>query len=206
MSYVIVGLPASGKSTVGARLAHRLGQTHLDTDALVERRAGKIIREIFADDGEAAFRELEEAAVREALSTEGAVVSLGGGAVVTPGVRQMVASHTVVWLDVSVRTLTRRAGMNQLRPLLLGDARRQLEILAEARRPLYAEVATWRIDSDRMTPSQVVDAIMAAGAGENVDADSGKPRSLSPRPAAPAPTGGAGAGEGGTISRVEESA
>ena len=169
MSIAIVGMPASGKTTVGKALASGLSVPFVDTDALVESQAGKPIREIFADDGEPRFRALEEWAVQEALSSGSAVVALGGGAVLSPATREVLAHHVVVWLDVSVKTLTRRAGMNQLRPLLLGDARAHLDELAEQRRMLYEEVATWRIDAESGSPTKIAEAIQAMVASRNVD-------------------------------------
>ena len=154
MSIVLIGLPACGKTTVGEALAARLGLGFTDTDILVEQRTGKLIREIFADDGEAHFRQLEQQAAAEALSQPG-VVSLGGGAVMTPAIQDLLTGHQVVWLDVSVVTLTRRAGMNQLRPLLLGDIRAQLTELAAVRLPVYERLATCRVNAD-----QRVDAVV----------------------------------------------
>ena len=160
MSIVLIGLPASGKTTVGEALAERLGVGFTDTDAMVERRTGKLIREIFADDGEACFRELERQAAAEALSGDG-VVSLGGGAVMTDAIQDLLVGHQVVWLDVSVVTLTRRAGMTQLRPLLLGDVRAQLAELAAVRLPVYERLATCRVDADQPVEA-VVDQICEA--------------------------------------------
>lgn len=155
MNLVLIGLPASGKTTVGAMAAQRLGVAFTDTDALVEARSGQSVQEIFAEAGEPRFRELEQQAVAEALSTSG-VVSLGGGAIMSPAVRGLLAGHRVVWLDVSVTTLTRRAGMNRLRPLLLGDVRARLTQLAAERRPFYEAAATCRIDGE-----QPVDAVVS---------------------------------------------
>ena len=162
MSIVMIGLPASGKTTVGMEVAGRLGVDFADTDAMVEERTGKLVGEIFADEGEAMFRELEEEAAADALAGEG-VVSLGGGAVMNPHVRDMLRPHQVVWLDVSVKTLTRRVGMTKLRPLLLGDVRDQLIELAADRLPMYEQVATWRVDGELPVPqvvSQVLDVIL----------------------------------------------
>ena len=147
MSIVLIGLPASGKTTVGLELAERLGAEFLDTDAMVEERTGKLVGEIFADEGEAQFRQLEEEAAADALKGTG-VVSLGGGAVMNPHIRAMLPPHQVVWLDVSVTTLTRRAGMTKLRPLLLGDVREQLTVLAADRLPVYEQVATWHLNGE----------------------------------------------------------
>ncbi len=165
---VIVGMPASGKSTVGQGVAKRLGVPYADTDSLIEQRTGKLIREIFVDDGEAVFRRIEEEVVAEALGREG-VLSLGGGAILSTRTRELLRDHEVVWLDVSVATATRRAGMNQLRPLLLGDVRERMQVLLEARLPLYREVATLRIDTNRRSASKVAARIVAHLRGEDPD-------------------------------------
>jgi len=169
-SIVIVGMPASGKSTVGQSLAKRLGVPYVDTDALIEQHTGKLIREIFATDGEEVFRKIEEEVVASALAREG-VISLGGGAILSPRTRALLREHEVVWLDVSVATATRRAGMNQLRPLLLGDVRHRMQTLLEARLPLYREVATLRIDTNRRSASRVATRIVAYLNGEDPDAE-----------------------------------
>lgn len=109
MAIVLVGMPASGKSTIGAQLAAELGWPFVDVDAMIEAESGRLIREIFADEGEARFRELEVDATLRALSRS-AVVALGGGAVTSPVIRSALGGHEVVWLDVSVPVATRRAG------------------------------------------------------------------------------------------------
>jgi len=161
VSVVLVGLPASGKTTVGMALAARLGVDFVDTDHMVEQATGQSIGEIFASQGEETFRALEEEATVAALQETG-VVCLGGGAIMNSRIRELLAGLPVVWLDVSVTTLTRRAGMNKLRPLLLGDIRDQLTSLAQVRLPAYEEVATWRVDGESpvdVVVSQIIDLI-----------------------------------------------
>ncbi len=98
---VLVGLPGSGKSTIGRRLAKALGVGLLDTDVAIEQRTGRSIADIFATDGEQEFRRIEEDVVRAALADHDGVLSLGGGAVTSPGVRAALAGHTVVYLEIS---------------------------------------------------------------------------------------------------------
>jgi len=159
---VVVGMPASGKSTVGAAVAERLGVEFVDADEVIEQRTGKLIREIFSDDGEAAFRAIEEEVVLDALATSDGVLSLGGGAVISPRIREALASVPVAWLDVSVTTATRRAGLTQLRPLVLGDVRARMETLLDERRHLYEEVATYRVAADRLSAAELSDLIVGA--------------------------------------------
>lgn len=155
-------MPASGKSTVGSMVAEALGVPFYDADDVIEARTGKLIREIFSDDGEDAFRALEEQVVGELLAAEDCVVSLGGGSVLSPTIRAALAGLPVVWLEVGVATATRRAGLNQLRPLLLGDVRARMETLLAERRHLYEEVATMRLSTDRVTAQELADQIVVA--------------------------------------------
>jgi shikimate kinase len=156
---VLIGPPGSGKSTVAGLLASRLGKTHRDTDTDVETEAGKPISDIFVDSGEAAFRALERAAIVAALQDEGAVLSLGGGAILDDATRADLAGHNVVFLDVSLGEASKRVGLGVARPLLLGNVRTQLRNLMEARRPLYAEVAKLTVDTDGRTPEEIADEI-----------------------------------------------
>lgn len=158
---VVVGPPGAGKTTVAELLAARLGVEVRDTDQDVEAAEGESIQDIFVSRGEAAFRALEAAAVAEALRTHSGVLALGGGAVVDPGTRSLLADHTVVHLDVGLAQAAARVGMNSGRPLLLGNVRGRLKQLMDQRRPLYEEVATVTIDTNDLTPEQVVDRILA---------------------------------------------
>lgn len=167
MSIVFIGLPACGKTVIGSAVAAELGVSFIDTDALIEQRTGKLIREIFAEDGEPYFREMEIQAASDALQ-QSSVVALGGGAVLNPEIRSMLDNHQVIWLDVSVTTLTRRAGMNRLRPLLLGDVRTKMAALAEDRLPIYQQMATWRIDAERSIHDIVREVLALVSSGIHV--------------------------------------
>ncbi len=120
---VLVGLPGSGKSTIGRRLAKALGVSLLDTDAAIEEQTGRTIADIFATDGEQEFRRIEEEVVRAALADHDGVLSLGGGAVTSPGVCEALAGHTVIYLEISAAEGVRRTGGNTVRPLLAGPDR-----------------------------------------------------------------------------------
>ena len=160
MTLVVVGMPASGKTTVGTLVAQGLGVAFHDSDELIEAATGKLIREIFADEGEAVFRQVEEHVVAEALEL-GGVLSLGGGAVLSDATRTRLKEHTVVLLEVSVATATRRAGIQAaVRPLLLGDVRSRLQALYDARLPLYEEVATHVVSTERREPAEVAAEIV----------------------------------------------
>ncbi len=158
---VLVGAPGSGKTTVGRLLAERLGVGFRDVDADVETAAGKPIRDIFVDDGEPAFRELERVAVAAALDEHNGVLALGGGAVLDDGTRQRLAGHHVVFLDVGLADAAARIGMNRDRPLLLVNPRAELKRMLDARRPLYIGVATSTVDTAGRGPDEVVEAVLA---------------------------------------------
>jgi shikimate kinase len=158
---VVVGAPGSGKSTVGALLAERLGVTFRDVDAVIVERAGKSIAEIFTEDGEAAFRALEQQITAELLVLPG-VLSLGGGAVLSAATRVALRDHRVIWLRVGLTQSVKRVGLDTARPLLLGNVRGQLLKLLNERTPLYSEVATEVVNTDDVTPAEAVEMIMKA--------------------------------------------
>jgi shikimate kinase len=159
---VLVGPPGAGKTTVGRVLAARLGTDYRDTDADIETTAGKPIPEIFIDEGEPHFRDLERAAVRAALAGHGGVLSLGGGAVMDEGTRALLAGLPVVFLDVGLHDAVRRVGLDAPRPLLAVNPRQRWRELMEARRPLYTEVARAVVSTDDRTPEDVADAVLDA--------------------------------------------
>src|ERR1700724_2163399 len=140
---VLVGLPGSGKSTIGRRLAKALDVTMLDADVAIEQQTGRRIADIFATDGEKEFRRIEEDVVRAALAEHDGVLSLGGGAVTSPGGRAALAGHTVVFLEISAAEGMRRTGGNNVRPLLAGpDRAEKFRALMSQRVPLYRRGAS----------------------------------------------------------------
>ena len=143
---VIVGAPGAGKSTVGRRVAERLGVPFADSDALIEERVGKSVSDIFITDGEAEFRRLEREEIAQALSDFAGVLSLGGGAIMDDTTRAALREQRVVWLKVDLSHATQRVGMNSARPLLLGNVRGTMLAMLEQRTPLYAEVASDVVD------------------------------------------------------------
>jgi shikimate kinase len=158
---VLVGPPGAGKSTVGGALAERLGVGFRDTDADVEAAVGKSIGDVFVEDGEDRFRELERAAVGAALGEHRGVLALGGGAVLDERTRTALEPSLVVFLDVGLSDAAKRVGMARDRPLLLGNPRAQLHRLLEARRPVYEAVATHVVATDGRSVDEVVADVLA---------------------------------------------
>lgn len=157
---VVAGPPGSGKSTVGPLLAARLGVTFRDSDDDIVRRAGRSIADIFATDGEPAFRALEESVIADALADHDGVLSLGGGAVLAQATRDRLRGHQVVFLNVGFAVGVKRVGLSTARPLLAGlNPRATYKSLLEARLPVYREVATLEVDTDERTPEELVAVI-----------------------------------------------
>jgi shikimate kinase len=154
----LVGMPGSGKSTVGAELAGRLGVPFIDLDDEIAREAGRGITEIFADEGEAGFRAREAAALVASSMHDPAVIACGGGVVLEPANRiTLRSSGTCVFLDVPLDVLASRVEPNEDRPLI--RAHGDLERLLREREPLYREFAAHVVDG-RGEPGEVADAIV----------------------------------------------
>ncbi|WP_309103119.1 shikimate kinase [Microbacterium sp.] len=156
---VLVGPMAAGKTSIGRRVARRLGVALIDTDKRITAEHGQI-SEVFAVQGEAYFRDLERAAVAEALEA-GGVISLGGGAVTDAGTRALLQAYPVVYLAVSEEAVADRIRGSK-RPLLAGDdpLERWKRIFAE-RRDWYEEVATVTFDTSRRPMQRIADEIVA---------------------------------------------
>ncbi|MEV0995083.1 shikimate kinase [Nonomuraea sp. NPDC050202] len=157
---VLIGPPGSGKSTLGRLLAERLGVEFRDTDADVEAVAGKPVADIFVEDGEARFRELEHEAVRRALAEHDGILSLGGGAVLHEETQALLAGHHVVYLQVGLSDAVQRVGLAAARPLLVLNPRSQLKKLMEERRPVYERLAVTTVVTDKREPEELADEIM----------------------------------------------
>jgi shikimate kinase len=155
---VLIGPPGAGKSSVGGLLAAELGVPFADTDAEVAHAAGKPVGDIFVDDGEQVFRELERGAVArglDAVGPEGGVLALGSGAVLDPDVRRMLAGQVIVYLEAGFATVAKRSGMDKPRVVVPGNPRGMLRAMLEERRPVYAELAAITVLTDDMAPEEV---------------------------------------------------
>jgi len=152
---VLIGPPGSGKTTVGRALAALLGVQLCDTDQEIELQQGRSISDIFVDEGESAFREIEQAQVVSSLSSQCGVVSLGGGAVMNPASTAALAEHLVVFLDVGIAEAAARVGFNQSRPLLSVNPRAQWTAMMAVRRPVYDQLATFTVLTTGRTPQDI---------------------------------------------------
>jgi shikimate kinase len=158
---VLVGFMGAGKTTVGNLLAAELGVPFLDSDQVIEQRAGRPVRRIFAEDGEPAFRALEHQVIAELLDgpdPRSAVLALGGGAPEHPGTRDRLTRAQVVYLQVGYDQALRRVGGDRGRPLL---ARPDLPDLYQRRLALYAGVATLTVPTDGRRPEAITGDILA---------------------------------------------
>jgi shikimate kinase len=160
---VLVGLMGAGKSTVGRRLARRLGRPFIDSDEEIEKAAARSIPEIFDGFGEASFRDGERRVIARLVGGEPKVIATGGGAFMDADTRALILERCIaVWLDADIPTLAERVSRRDHRPLLHGkDPAAVLEKLAEARRPFYAE-AHIHIRSESVPHEQAVNLIVAA--------------------------------------------
>lgn len=159
----LIGMPGSGKTTVGRQLARRLGRAFLDSDRLIEERMGCSIREIFEREGEDAFRAIEEAALDELTAARTcAVLSTGGGAVLRPSTRMRLRERShVVYLHALPDDIYRRLRHDTTRPLLqTKNPLQQLRNLYAQRDPLYRETAHFVIETGRPSVAALVNMVV----------------------------------------------
>ncbi|MBL8336939.1 MAG: shikimate kinase [Rhodoferax sp.] len=158
----LIGLPGSGKSTVGRHLARRLAMPFVDSDHVIEQRLGCPIRQYFEQEGEESFRDVEEAVIDDLSRADRAVLSTGGGAVLRPGSRRRLHERSqVVYLKSTPDELFRRLRHDRNRPLLqVADPLARLRDLYAIRDPLYRETAHFTIETGRPSVATLVNMIV----------------------------------------------
>lgn len=158
----LVGMPASGKSSVGAVLARLLRLPFVDLDEAIERDAGMSVAEVFGLEGEPGFRDRESRLLAGLAAGGSIVLATGGGCVEAASNRRLLSERfTCVWLKAGLATLERRAASGE-RPLLSGDAAARLATLAARRLPLYEECASLSADTEGRSPSAIAEEIHAS--------------------------------------------
>lgn len=160
---VLIGLTGSGKTTVGRLAAERLGRAFVDTDAAIEQRTGRSVRAIFAEDGEAAFRDIESQTLADALGcSEPSVIAAAGGAVLREENRTCLRNSgaRVVWLCAGPEAVADRVKSGQHRPLLDSDPDAVLRKMWSEREPLYREVADAIVGVEGRTVQEVLEAVL----------------------------------------------
>lgn len=157
---VLIGFMGTGKTVTGRVLAERTGMELVDMDSIIEERAGKPISDIFATDGEPAFRAMERSLAQELSQRSGLVISTGGGIVLNPdNVTDFERNGLVVCLTASPEVIFQRLENDTTRPLLSGDKKEQINGILETRKPLYDAIAH-QINGDQLGPEERADAIL----------------------------------------------
>jgi len=154
---ILIGPPGAGKSTIGHSLAKKMKVKFADTDALIEAKLDKKISDIFVDLGESIFRTEELIVLAEVLQSDNGVVSLGGGAPISPQAQELLRNSgaIVIFLDISLGKAATRVGFNRDRPLLLGNPRAQWNELMNSRRPIYESLATAVVPVDDRSVNEI---------------------------------------------------
>jgi len=167
-SIALIGYRGTGKTTIAERLAARLDWTSIDADVEIEQRAGKPIADVFASEGEGAFRDLESAVVDDLCRRQRVVLALGGGAILREDNRQHIARcGAVVWLQASADSIARRLQADPTtasrRPNLTNsDPRTEIDRLLAERTPIYRACATLEVDTEGKAPEEIAGEIVAA--------------------------------------------
>ncbi len=163
-SIALIGFMGTGKTTIGRALASSLERQFVDTDSLIEERAGKPISRIFSEDGESMFRKMESEVVREVCRLKSSVISLGGGALLNPSSSAFVKENSaVVLLRSSVETILARTSSNTIRPLLnetAEDLEQRVAALLAEREATYSDAMDIEIDTDALTVDEAVKEII----------------------------------------------
>lgn len=160
MKIVLIGFACSYKSSAGKLLAKKLNYEHVDTDKLIEQFAGKTVADIFATDGENAFRGLERQALLSLTDCDNVVISCGGGTATCSDFKLLANNATVVWLTANAATVRSRLG-DVARPLFDGKSEKEIANLIEIRTPYYNQYADITVATDNLNSMQVADVVLS---------------------------------------------
>jgi shikimate kinase len=158
---VLIGPPGAGKTAVGPLLAERLGTSFRETDADIAAVAGRPVSDIFIEQGEPAFRQLEREAAARALREHEGVLALGSGAVLDPDIQARLEGLPVVYLAADFGTVARRVGLERPHIVIPGNPRGRLRAMLAERRPLYEQLATVTVETDDLDPDELAAEISA---------------------------------------------
>ena len=158
---VLIGPPGAGKTAVGPLLAERLGTSFRETDADIAAVAGRPVSDIFIEQGEPAFRQLEREAAARALREHEGVLALGSGAVLDPDIQARLEGLPVVYLAADFGTVARRVGLERPHIVIPGNPRGRLRAMLAGRRPLYEQLATVTVETDDLDPDELAAEISA---------------------------------------------
>lgn len=161
---ILIGPMGSGKTTIGQRLALDFSLEFKDTDHMIESQSGRLISDIFIEDGEDEFRSLEKIILRTGLLEDETVLSLGGGACLSIDAQSALRASGafIVYLKISLAQVSSRVGFNQGRPLLMGNPRAQWQALMNERAPIYENLASYICEVDSKSVDELVSEIAIA--------------------------------------------
>ncbi|MFC1767646.1 shikimate kinase [Candidatus Margulisiibacteriota bacterium] len=159
---ILIGFMGVGKTEIGKKLAEKLGLAYIDTDDIIESRAGKTINNIFTEEGEAVFRDIESGILDELAGKSGQVVSTGGGMILRPeNVKKMKGMGPLVLLWASPEVIHERVKNAGTRPLLnVPDPMKKIDEILEFRTPIYKSVADLEVDTSRLSPEEACNKIV----------------------------------------------
>ena len=158
---IVIGPMGSGKTTVAQKLSSDFSLNFRDTDQMIVSQTGREISDIFIEDGEDEFRAIEKIILRTALLEDGTVLSLGGGACISPDAQSALRASGafVVYLKISLSQVSSRVGFNQGRPLLMGNPRAQWQSLMNQRAPIYESIASYICEVDNKSVEEIASEI-----------------------------------------------